>query len=45
MTRGGLHAAPRSSSIDATTALSELQQLREEVAKLRAAQMDVRETL
>lgn len=45
MTRGGLHASRRGSSIDSPTAYSELSELRKEVAELRAAQKGTRETL
>ena len=45
MARGGLHASRRSSSIGSPAAHFELDELRKEVAELRAAQKDTRETL
>ena len=45
MTRGGLHASRRSSSIDSPAARTELDELRKEVARLHAAQKDTRQTL
>jgi hypothetical protein len=45
MARGGLHASQRGSLIDPPAAQSELDELRKEVAELRAAQKDTRETL
>jgi hypothetical protein len=45
MARGGLHASQRDSSIDSTTARSELDELRKEIAELRAAQKNTRESL
>ncbi|GAA3500855.1 hypothetical protein GCM10019016_079620 [Streptomyces prasinosporus] len=45
MTRGGLHTSRRSGSIDSPATHSELDELRKEVAELRAAQKDTRETL
>ncbi|MBC9723830.1 hypothetical protein [Streptomyces sp. TRM68367] len=45
MTRGGLHASRRSNSVDSPAAHFELDELRREVAELRAAQKDTRETL
>ncbi|TPQ19924.1 hypothetical protein [Streptomyces sporangiiformans] len=45
MTRGGLHASRRGNSIDSPVVHSELHELRKEVAELRAAQKDTRETL
>ena len=45
MMRGGLHASRRSGSIDSPAARSELDELRGEVARLRAAQKDTLQTL
>ena len=45
MARGGLHASRRSSSIGSPAAHFELDELRKEIAELRAAQKDTRETL
>lgn len=45
MARGGLHASRRSSSIGSPAAHFELDELRREVAELRATQKDTRETL
>jgi hypothetical protein len=45
MTRGGLHASRRGNSIDSPGTRSELDELRKEVAQLRATQKDTPETL
>ncbi|WP_030576615.1 DUF2933 domain-containing protein [Streptomyces anulatus] len=45
MMRGGLHSSRRSGSIDSPAVRSELDALRGEVARLRAAQKDTRQTL
>ncbi|MFE9650387.1 hypothetical protein ACFYO0_41100 [Streptomyces sp. NPDC006365] len=45
MTRGGLRVSRRGTSIDSPAAHSELNELRKEVAALRAAQKDTRGTL
>ncbi|WP_328773878.1 hypothetical protein [Streptomyces sp. NBC_00286] len=45
MTRGGLHVSRRGTSIDSPAAHCELNELRKEVAELRAAQKDTRRTL
>ncbi|MFC4467793.1 hypothetical protein ACFPH6_25245 [Streptomyces xiangluensis] len=45
MTRGGLHASRRGTSIGSPAAHSELNELRKEVAEFRAPQKDTRGSL